>query len=496
MIRTNKIQRILVFLCICFCITTIVIEAAGNDDWTEAKYTTKASKESWENWCKSWEKIKKKPIQMVLTPGTDATQMNFSWYSYMYDIKPILQISTNKFMHNPTKLQVNTTMATKGFYSNKAVASHLKENKTYYYQYTLFGKKTKVYSFRTRNPKKYEFIFVGDPQIGSSFDNIPYGEKEKQGQSKGVCNDSFNWNSTLQTAYSKVKNASFVISAGDQIQSRNLKNSKKNYLTFSKNEMEYAGFLMPRILRSLPIATSIGNHDYLSGNYTYHFNNPNSHTGLGKTYAGENYYFNYGDTIFIMLNTNNPNIDEHDKFIKKAIKSNPNAKWRFVTMHQDIFGSGEHSRQKDIIHLRSGLLPVLRKYNINIVLTGHDHTYARAFIKNDDTSYDGKKNSNDIGSVLFDNNSMKNKEEYEKISANIVSYKSEDGILFITGNSSSGSKYYKLISYPQKYVEYRSQENKFSFSTIKVNENSIQFDTYYTETGDKVDKTIIITRKK
>lgn len=482
MISSKKIQKIIAIVCICLCFTNIVALAAGNDDWTEAKYTASATKENWKAWCERFDKTQSKPTKIVLTPGKDATQMNFCWYSYAFDLKTNFRLSESKKMLKPIKIQVNTTKATKGFYSNKAVATNLKPNTTYYYQYKILGLWTKVYSFTTRNPKEYEFIFVGDPQIGSSFDNIPKGETKKQGQLRGVCNDSFNWNSTLQAANKRASKASFIVSSGDQIQSRNLRNSKENYKTFCKNEMEYAGFLMPILLRSLPIATSIGNHDCLSANYSYHFNNPNSHTGLGETYAGQDYYFNYGNTIFIMLNTNNPNVKEHETFINKALDSNKNAKWRIVTMHQDIFGSGEHSNEEDVIALRKGLLPIFRKNKINLVLTGHDHTYARAFIKNTDTSYDT--------ACAY----KQNIEKYNTISSNTIKYKTEDGILFITANSSSGSKYYKLVPIPQKYIEVRSQENQFAYTTIKVNDTSLQIDTYYTQSGKKVDKTIVITR--
>ena len=51
----------------------------------------------------------------------------------------------------------------------------------------------------------------------------------------------------------------------------------------------------------------------------YHFNNPNA-TELGTTAAGGDYYYSYGDGLFIVLNTNNYNVAEHQQAItaKKA----------------------------------------------------------------------------------------------------------------------------------------------------------------------------------
>ena len=50
----------------------------------------------------------------------------------------------------------------------------------------------------------------------------------------------------------------------------------------------------------MPVATTIGNHDSPSGNYSYHFNTPNQ-SGLGQTTAGSDYYYRYGNTLFIIL---------------------------------------------------------------------------------------------------------------------------------------------------------------------------------------------------
>lgn len=124
---------------------------------------------------------------------------------------------------------------------------------------------------------------------------------------------------------------SFIISAGDQVNK-----------TGKPKEEEYAGYLSPEALTSLPVATTIGNHDSLNADYSYHFNNPNA-TDYGTTQAGGDYYYSYGDGLFIVLNTNNYNVAEHKQAIAEAIASDPDAAWRIVTIHQDIYGSGPGS---------------------------------------------------------------------------------------------------------------------------------------------------------
>ena len=112
------------------------------------------------------------------------------------------------------------------------------------------------------------------------------------------------------------------------------------------------------MLAGLPVATTIGNHDSLNPDYTYHFNNPNA-TENGKTQAGGDYYYSYGAGLFIVLNTNNYNVAEHEKTIQEAIASAPDAAWRVVTIHQDIYGTGLDHSDTDGMILRTQLHPHL-----------------------------------------------------------------------------------------------------------------------------------------
>ena len=79
-----------------------------------------------------------------------------------------------------------------------------------------------------------------------------------------------------------------------------------------------------------------------------------------------------------MLNTNNYNVAEHEELIKEATEANPDATWRIVTIHQDIYGSGLDHSDTDGMILRTQLTPVFDKYDIDVVLQGHDHTYSRS----------------------------------------------------------------------------------------------------------------------
>src|SRR5699024_2257601 len=102
-------------------------------------------------------------------------------------------------------------------------------------------------------------------------------------------------NKVLKGAVKNHPDVSFMVSAGDQVNS-------------ATSEAEYAGYLSAEPLASLPVATTIGNHDSGSAQYSYHYNNPNTMTDTEKaTNAGTDYYYRYGNTLFIVLDTNNYN---------------------------------------------------------------------------------------------------------------------------------------------------------------------------------------------
>ena len=505
LLRKKVIFTIIITLIIAT--TSFFTFASDDNDWTEADKTTS----SWRQWCEEWEKIKSDWTQISLTPGKNETELNFAWYSTKDESLPKVKISEKIDMSDAKEFDGIQYNAVQGYKSNKVTVTNLKLNSTYYYSYGTNGNWSEPEVYKTQSIDKFGFILVGDPQIGYSYQNIASNESEVQGQDKATRNDSFNWNNTLNRALEKLPNASFILSVGDQIQSRDKRATKESALNYTRNEIEYTGFLSPSILKSLPIATSLGNHDAISGNYSYHFNNPNA-SKLGSTVGGGNYSFRYGDVLFIMLNTNNTNIEEHKQFLESEVNINKDAKWKIVTMHHDIYGSGEHSNEPNMVKLRYMLVPILESNDIDVVLTGHDHVYSRSkILKGGNLNTRSYISQNDFekylqqemksGEELTDKAYLKYLESIEDKSAivsdlNIQSEKvlNPDGILYMTLNSSSGSKYYKNALRKQEYIANRWQENVPTFSTVIIDDKSFSISTYRTDTMEKIDQTYTILK--
>ena len=474
--------------------------------------------------------ISKDREQISLSPGSDNSSVNFAWYTKKSAGVQKLKIAENKRLTNAKVYEAEQTKAVTDkdeteYVSNKVTATDLKANTNYYYSYQKDGQWTAPEKYTTDNGSKFSFIFVGDPQIGSS--NPEKGTDSDifyNAQSVAVANDAFNWNTTLSQAMEKTNNkASFVLSSGDQIQSTKKKSPKK---AAWGSEIEYSGYLSPDVLKNLPVATTVGNHDADNENYLYHFNITNaSNLGSNGTVGGD-YWFKHDNALFIMLNTQDTNVEEHKQFIEQTVAANKDCKWRIVTLHQDIYGSAEHSNEPEITNLRYQLAPIFEDNKVDVVLTGHDHAYSRTQIlkgghktteytddefdpmldedmdagENPDTVYTAKENikadTTDPSQKAYLNylNEVMDKDAIQQVTKKGTTVFNPTGILYMTAGSSSGSKYYDLVPRQQSYIANRWQQDVPTYSVIDITDTTFTINTYRTDTEEKIDETFSIAK--
>lgn len=439
-----------------------------------------------------WNTIASDFEQVSMNPGSDITKMNYAYYSKTAGEAKMKVAKSEAALASAQAVEGTCeeykTMTVNGesvtFYANKVTVTGLSENTKYFYQNLCDGTWSKAKSFKTGSSGDFSFIYVGDPQIGSSGNNVPAGFKSNETTYLAARYDSFNWNNVLAGAFNNHPEVDFILSAGDQIDATSNGNQQ---------EIEYAGFLSAEVLSSLPIATTIGNHDSRFANYKNHFNTPNAYTEEeGASPAGNDYYYTYGNVLFIMLNTNNYNVASHEALIKKAVEENAGKKWRIVTFHQDIYGSGKDHSASDGMILRTQLTTLLDKYDIDVVLQGHDHTYSRSHL----LTSDGNEHP------AFSASNAANFQEENLcyiITENTSSAKTvtdPKGILYMEANSSTGSKYYNLIPTQQDYIAARSQTFTPTYSVINIKGGTFTINTYDSETGKKIDEEFKIVKTK
>lgn len=476
---------------------TAVKDACYVEDGSETAEKTAysnvyADSAEWAAWQEKWKTIRNNYEQIALTPGENATKMNFAWYCVTEEIpkiklmdsqgRVIQEVQGQQNLANKETITENDNVIT--LIPNKVTVSGLAENTSYQYQYQYYldGAWSDTYTFETKSTENFSVMYVGDPQIGASV-----GQDDNSKEYHAM-NDAYNWNHTLSSALSAHSNVSFILSAGDQINQTSVSKDADKL----EQQIEYAGFLSSPLLRSMPVATTIGNHDSKSVNYSNHFNNPNTATSVatteGKTDAGTDYYFTYGNTLFVSIDTNNYNCATHENVIKEAVEANPDATWRVLMFHQDIYGSGYDHSDSDGIVLRTQLTPIIDKYDFDAVLQGHDHTYSRTYQLSSDgqthSSYQSapKTNTDDFSAYLGDNacyNILTNIENKN----NVVN---PEGTVYFEANSATGSKYYQLIGTQQNYIAARSQSWRPTYSVIDFTETTLTVKTYDAATNTEL----------
>lgn len=371
-----------------------------------------------------------------LTIGEDETKMNLTWYANTNTSGTVQLAKAGAMINGEFPSQFTTVEATnnqandKGFYYNQATLANLEENTKYVYRVVNGDQVSKIYDFTTKDfDGSYNFLFAGDPQIGAS------GSASK---------DTEGWDKTLSDSINKF-NPNFILSAGDQVNT-------------ASDENQYSGYLDHEELTSVPQATTIGNHDSSSNAYTQHFNLPNE-TAKGETAAGTDYWYVYNNTLFMNINTNNTSTAEHKAFMKEAIKENQDVRWKVVVFHHSVYSVASHSVESSILKRREELTPVFDDLGIDVVLMGHDHVYVRS-------------------------NMMKGMKVSQE-TKDLTSVTDPEGILYLTANSASGSKYYDIkTNISTDFVAKMDQSKQRSISNIEVSENSFKVTTYLYNSND------------
>ena len=361
---------------------------------------------------------------IALNVGKDETCRNISWYS-SYEDPGTVQYGIKddqEFPEEYVEAEASIEPTNNVFlFSNKAEMENLLPNTTYAYRVVNHDVVSPVYTFTTTGEGDFGFFAAGDPQIGG-------GER---------ASDSLKWDATLTKATQKFPEAAFLLSAGDQVNS-------------AANEEEYTGYLERDALKSLPLANNIGNHDSGSPAYTQHFNNPNV-TQYGESKAGTNYWYTYNNVLFLHMNSNSGSFAEHRAFMEEAIAACPDVDWKVVTFHHSIYSAANHATSDGILKRRENYVPIFEDLDIDVVLMGHDHIYVRSY--------------------------MMEGFEPVKVEADTAEVTNPEGILYMTLNSSSGSKYYSM-SGEFDYAAVQSQERIPSIAYVSVTDHSFDITVY------------------
>ncbi|VTR31600.1 purple acid phosphatase family protein [Sphingobacterium thalpophilum] len=181
------------------------------------------------------------------------------------------------------------------------------------------------------------------------------------------------WSRTIRRAFQQEANARFIVHAGDLI---NRSNNDDEWAEWH----EGAGF----IHQMIPAVPTPGNHEYrrdslerlvLDPHWNVQFNLPkNGPQGLQDAV----YYLDYQDLRMVSLNSQLIMLDsaaaqKQERWLEMVLSASPK-KWTIVVMHHPVYST---AKNRDNTILRERFKPIFEKYGVDLVLQGHDHTYAR-----------------------------------------------------------------------------------------------------------------------
>ena len=398
-----------------------------------------------------WEIPSKDPDRIILTfNGNPSTKRAVTWRTDSSVKKAEAQIAVaglnSDFVKEASTYTANTEEFDLGLYkSNKSlivnyhsvVFENLKPNTLYAYRVGFAENWSEWIQFKTANDtySPTQFVYFGDAQ-----------------------NDILNhWSRVIRMAYKTAPDASFDIHAGDLVDSAHKDNEWAQWFK--------AGGFIHSQWTAIPV---VGNHEFqrfdgyegtlprrLSIQWRPQFTLP-VEENLDEKLHETVYSVEYQDILVLVLNSTG-HLEEQTEYIREKL-TNSDAKWKIVTNHHSVFSPAEG---RDFEYARKVWKPMFEKYGVDLVLNGHDHTYARG--------HTPVKSQNVNESGIFKT-------------------------LYVT--SVSGPKQYKIDKVKIKNYEvdgYKSdkmgEETQF-FQVINIDNNKLTYSAY-TTLGDLYDRAII-----
>ena len=119
------------------------------------------------------------------------------------------------------------------------------------------------------------------------------------------------------------------------------------------------------LLAAVETKTTLGNHDIKTDRDAFM-----AAFGMPARY----YTFTRGPAQFFAVDSSKGVIDGSQRaWLERALQRS-RARWKIVFMHVPVFSSGIHGNNAA---LRSALQPLFDRYDVSLVLAGHDHDYER-----------------------------------------------------------------------------------------------------------------------
>ena len=314
------------------------------------------------------------------------------------------------------------------YYRYEASMKYLIPGGEYVYQiYDSNGKvlsDMKEFDVPSGDEKQTKFIFIGDVQ---------YEVRQRDYQI---------WQELLETAYKNNRDAAFVLTAGDMVDSGDSRADWEMLLESGEN-----------VFASLPVMSAVGNHE-TDGTIPAYLEMMALPKNGPEGLAEEFYSFDYGFCHITVMNSSfllkerqradGSSLYEKEKkavlnWLEADLK-NTQAKWKIVCMHHQPYGVNDIN--KVYKRIRQSWVPVMEKYGVSLCFSGHNHLYMRT----------------------------------EEI----------NGIAYIQGNSGQKRSDYFDVNNLPSYIEYMNRRDS-TYEVVCATEKTLEV-TAYSREGEAVDR--------
>lgn len=306
------------------------------------------------------------PIKyLTMQQGGSPGEVNFNWFSPSGAKGQVVLYEVSGGDTQTISAQTTASATEAGFYYNKAKVTGLKEKTTYAYKVGNGDGWSPEYQFTTKNfSGDFSFVVTSDAQIGQS-------------QTEDIQTTIDNWDKVVNRITKYMPDAAFLVHLGDQVAGYN-------------DPEHYQGFFDHLGLYTMPLVPIVGNHDvdcWDSGGGPWFYERyyvPNrSNIGCNWADTDGDYWFRYGNVLFMVLNTNTvyPK-DCHEEFVRQACGVNPDATWKIILEHYPAYSSVQ--KYQDMCSGNQGTFAYMAaNLGIDLYLSGHDHAYTRTAIMNE-----------------------------------------------------------------------------------------------------------------
>jgi hypothetical protein len=161
-------------------------------------------------------------------------------------------------------------------------------------------------------------------------------------------------------------------------------------------DSEYQAFVFnvyPTLFRQAIVWPTVGNHETafnqtLSDDYDYYriFTMPKNGEAGGVASGTEHYYsYDYANIHFVCLDSMTTIFRQRDGPMAEWIRADladTTQDWIIVYFHHPAYTKGSHDSdlEFDLIEMRENILPILESFGVDLVLSGHSHSYERSFL--------------------------------------------------------------------------------------------------------------------